>query len=279
MLARQRHLQKLGVMCCCQKCMEQVIQVFSIRCENCSGPIPYNSTEFPNQTCMICEKNYKDHSTMKAIETLFENIKRAVYLISHIDNKELLEKIESALVTISCYIYIHYEQFSDLVFKFCGLYFKLKLWDPAIEWYQWFVDGFNINLSFDKNDLIHYYNLKIWTHAYINYFLEKLANEQQISNNYLETAAYLFDKQSSLLNNNSKNWKSYEIMDQIQLDKLVKLLMNDIEENYYQLKQICLKALKFQGSTNIISDEDTSETTENTYTTSSEDELYSSYSL
>lgn len=240
LFSRLTYLAKFYIMCNCDRCITEAKQNFSIRCEHCHGPIPYDYTQLQNQLCLVCEKKFSKPSIMKSIQREMISAKRSLWIVKQLEGDEELANIENMMSTLACYVYLECEQFLSLVRDLCEEYITRKMFGFAVEWYQWFVDGTNIHLSLDKDQLIQLYNLDKWAYCYMKWVEEKSKNEEQVGHNYLETGSHIIKRLFStleLLNNNTMF--DLSMFDQLHSTQIVKQFYANAQDKSYRFKEVC----------------------------------------
>lgn len=238
---RQKHLQNFYVMCCCDKCMSDAKQCLTMRCENCHGPIPYHYEEFPNLTCMLCEQDHTNSAILKSVQREMDVAKRAILFIGQMEDEEQLGHIEKMMSTIACYIYLSNENFLSLVRDLCDEYINRGIFQPAIEWFQWLVDGTGIYLSTDSDSLVHFQNLDKWAYAYLNWAEEQLKSGSAVSVTYVKTGAKIIKKLFTILDLiNQTKAIDLSIFDKSHTDDLIKqfhIKAQDMSQRYYEISE------------------------------------------
>ncbi|KAI2811483.1 hypothetical protein BLOT_002660 [Blomia tropicalis] len=230
---RLNHVQCFSVMCYCNKCRRDVKKQFAFRCDNCSfeknnsnsehcGPVPYDPNEFTELVCMRCELRWTYAPKAQDIMGEFLSTRKMVWLLNGIDNTQmtnerannklnddnggdqliLLDDVCKQMDRLAGYIYPHQEQWLTMVSDLCLLLIEHSMYSKAVDWFQWFVDRFNIYLFNVKSDdsLKKYFLLDQWTTAYLGYLIHTNSvnvdcdslNEFEMK--YIRTSEKLFEQ-------------------------------------------------------------------------------------
>lgn len=245
---RQKHLTDLLTSCYCNKCQEDAKNNFALRCEKCSGPVPYDANDFNNIFCIVCESKFESQTLVKEVLHRFTTTQQLMTIVSRIDNADLIKRIESLTSNLARYMHLHNKSFLKIVKTLCEEYIKRGngFYSYAVEWFHWFAASANVYLSDAKELMIHFHRLSLWAKAFYEHttqlLKENLQQEEIVEKLKLNIKEHhnVVAKIQALADE-IKEMKKVAVFDENWTLGLVNSLKQQANELYTQYKQLATK--------------------------------------